>query len=118
MHTRMPWRKRPRVTTTSTRVLAPKRPATSGASSDPPADDTEEDDVGRGETHDEGYRRLGREMGVAEEEEEVPRCSGFRTSELHQPGRAIFENPRTPSGGRRVYLSGYILVRVCPHEAL
>ena len=58
MHTGRPWRKRPRVETTSTRVLAPRRPTTSCASNDSPAEEAEEDDVGGGETHNEGYHRL------------------------------------------------------------
>ena len=77
-----PGRKRPRVETTSTRILAPRRLTTSCASNDPPAEEAEEDDVGGGETRDEGYHRLRQEMGVAEADEEAPRCSGFSEARL------------------------------------
>ena len=47
-----------------------------------PDDEEEAGDVGAGTFHNEGYHRLREEMGVAENGEEEPRCSGFSTRRL------------------------------------
>ena len=76
MHTDRPWRKRPRTEATSfTGILTPR----------PPTSNTNRRGRNRRQCwreSDEGYHRLRQEMGVAEPEEEHPRCSGFSEARL------------------------------------
>ena len=69
--------KRPRgQVTVSTRVLAPRRPYNVANA------ETPEEGAAPGESHDEGYHRLRREIGIAEPTEPTPPCSGFSEGRL------------------------------------
>ena len=103
----------PRSATSVRHLLPPSQPAGSAATVGE-MEEEDLDDIGAGDTHDEGYHRMRCSMRVAEQREPHPRCSGFSARGLEKVHECL-------QSGERHFLNlrifGHLLEDVGVHES-